>query len=106
MTKQALSEPWKRLVELMQSLNFGRVAMFVRAGEPDFSKPFRTVRTVKAANGESGPRPEASRRDFEVRKEVTVLIEQAAQAADGARLTVEVKGGLPFLIEIEQEHQA
>jgi hypothetical protein len=29
-----------------------------------------------------------------------------AAAADGAHLTIEVKHGLPFLIEIEQEHRA
>jgi hypothetical protein len=106
MTKQMLSEPWKRIVVVMQDLNFGRVTFYVRSGQPDFTRPFRTVRTVKPAGGENGPRPEAHSADFEVRKEVMTLYEQVAKAADGAQVTVEVKYGLPFLIEVEEVHQA
>jgi len=106
MTKQMLSEPWKRIVVVMQDLNFGRITFSVRSGQPDFTRPFRTVRTVKPAGSENGPRPEAHSTDFEVRKEVTSLIEQVAKAADGAQVTVEVKYGLPFLIEIAEDHQA
>lgn len=106
MTKQMLSEPWKRVVEVMQDLNFGRVTFFIRSGQPDFTRPVRKVRTVKPAGCVNGPRPEACSADFEIRKEVMTLIEQAAKAADGARLTIEVKYGLPVLIEIEEEHEA
>jgi hypothetical protein len=106
MTKRMLSEPWKRIVVEMQDLNFGRVMFSVQSGQPDFTRLFRTVRTVKPAGGENGPRPEAHSADFEVRKEVVSLIEQVAKAADGAQVTVEVKHGLPFLIEIEEVHTA
>ena len=106
MTKQMLSEPWKRIVVVMQDLNFGRVTFSVRSGQPDFTRPFRTVRTVKPAGNGNGPRPEAHSADFEVRKEVTSLIEQVARAPDGTQVTVEVKHGLPFLIEVEEEHKA
>ena len=104
--KGDLSALQRRLLELMQSINFGRVQFTVRDGQPDFTRPVRTVRTVKPAGGENGPRPEASNENFEVRKEVLALIEQAAKAADGARLTVQVKRGLPFLIEVEEYHLA
>ena len=106
MTKQMLSEPWKRLVGTMQALNFGRITFLIRAGAPDFTQKVRTVRTVKLAGGVNGPRVEAGSADFELRKEVISLRDQVAKAADGARVTVEVKHGLPFLIEIEEEHQA
>ena len=106
MTKQMLSEPWKRLVGMMQALNFGRITFFVRSGAPDFTQKVRTVRTVKLAAGDNGPRLEAGSADFELRKEVISLRDQVAKAADGARVTIEVKYGLPFLIEIEEEHQA
>jgi len=106
MTKQMLSEPWKRIVAVMQDLNFGRITFSVRSGQPDFTRPFRTVRTVKPAGNGNGPRPEAHSADFEVRKEVSTLIEQVAKAPDGAQVTVEVKYGLPFIIEIEVEHTA
>jgi len=104
--KSSLSPGHKRLVELMQRINFGRITFSVRLGQPDFTRPFRTVRTVKPAGGENGPRPEVHSADFEVRKEVMTLYEQVANAADGAQVTVEVKHGLPFLIEIEEEHKA
>jgi len=105
-TKQMLSEPWKRLVGMMQALNFGRIIFTVRSGAPDFTQKVRTVRTVKLPAGDNGPRPEAGSADFELRKEVISLRNQVAKAADGARVTIEVKYGLPFLIEIEEEHQA
>jgi len=106
MTKQMLSEPWKRLVGMMQALNFGRITFLVRSGAPDFTQKVRTVRTVKLPAGDNGPRPEAGSADFGLRKEVTTLIDQVAKAADGAQVTVEVKYGLPFLIEVEEEHKA
>ena len=106
MTKQMLSEPWKRLVGMMQTLNFGRIIFLVRSGAPDVTQKVRTVRAVKLPAGDNGPRPEAGSADFELRKEVISLRDQLANAADGARMTIEVKHGLPFLIEIEEEHQA
>jgi len=61
---------------------------------------------VKPAGYHNGPRPEVRSGDFEVRKEVSTLIEQVARAPDGAQVTVEVKYGLPFLIEVEEMHTA
>jgi hypothetical protein len=106
MTKQMLSEPWKRLVGMMQALNFGRIVFTVRSGAPDFTHKVRTVRTVKLPAGDNDPRPEAGSADFELRKEVISLRDQVAAATDGARVTIQVKYGLPFLVEIEQEHPA
>ncbi len=106
MTKQMLSEPWKRLVETMQELNFGRVVFFVLAGQPDFTRPVRVVRTVKTAGGNNGARPEARSADFQLRKEVTTTLDHVAQAPDGAQVTVKVEHGLPVLIEIEEQHTA
>jgi len=106
MTKRMLSEPWKRLVGRMQALNFGRIKFLVRSGAPDFAQRVLTVRTVRLTGGDNGPRPEATRADFEIRKEILSLRDHVATAADGARVTVEVKHGLPFLLEIQEEDQA
>ena len=106
MTKQMLSEPWKRLVEMMQALNFGRVVFFVLAGQPDFTRPVRVVRTVRVAGKNNGARPEVRSADFELRKEVMTLLDHVAQAPDGAQVTVKVEHGLPVLVEIEQEHKS
>ncbi len=102
----SLSDSRQRLLRLMQALNFGRITFLVRSGAPDFTQKVRTVRTIKLPAGDNGPRPEAGSADFELRKEVISLRDQVAKAADGARVTIEVKYGLPFLIEIEEEHQA
>ena len=104
--KRSLSPTLRRLAELIQRINFGRITFSVRFGQPDFTRPFRTVRTVKPAGGGNGPRPEAHSSDFEVRKEVVTLFEQVAQAPDGAQVTVEVKHGLPFLIDVDEVHTA
>ena len=106
MRKEEFSAPWKCLFVRMQILNFGRITFRVRSGAPDCSKPVLTVRTVKLAGGDNGPRPETTRTDFELRKEHISLRDHVAPAADGARVTVEVKYGLPFLLEIEEEGQA
>ncbi len=105
-TLAAFPEGCRMLVRLMQRINFGRIEFVVHDGQPDFTKPVRTVRTVKPAGGENGPRPEIRSGNFAVRKEVRTLIDQAADAADGARLTVQIKRGLPLLIEVEEEHMA
>ncbi len=101
-----LCKHYQRLLRLMQALNFGRITFTVRSGAPDFTQKVCTVRTVKLPAGDNGPRPEVSSADFELRKEVISLRDQVAKAADSARATIEVKYGLPFLIEIEEEHQA
>lgn len=103
---RCLSDPGQRLLRVMQAVNFGRVTFLVRAGAPDPIHKIRTVRTIKLLAGDNGPRPEAGSADFELRKEVISLRDQMATATDGARVTIEVKYGLPFLIEIEEEHQA
>ncbi len=106
MKKRQLSEPKQRVVEQCQDIGFGWVAFHMKGGEPDLSRAWRTRRTVKLAGGENGPRPEAISADFELRKEHIALIDQLAHLGDGTCVTVEVKYGLPFLVEIEQEHRA
>jgi hypothetical protein len=37
--KSALPVAWRRLVELLQSTNFGRAHFSVKSGQPDFNQP-------------------------------------------------------------------
>lgn len=106
MKKGQLSPPLQRLVEQCQRVNFGRVTFHVHRGEPDLSRPWRTRRTLKLAGGDNGPRPEADLADFELRLEQKALIEALRQVRDGECVALEVRHGLPFIAEIEQEHQA
>ena len=63
-TKRSLTAPRRRLVELMQQINFGRIeGLTLRGGEPVFDPAPRIVREVKFG-GENGPRPERDSSDF------------------------------------------
>lgn len=106
MQQSDLSGPMRRIIERCQDVNFGRIIFSVRGGEPDVRQPWRTRRTIKIAGGESGPRPEAGRADFQLRKEHMALVSELAGLRDDVQVTLEVKHGLPFVIEIEQDHQA
>lgn len=107
MEKCDLSRPMQRLIEQCQMTNFGRIRFAVRrGGEPDLVRPWRTVRTVKLAGGENGSRPESASANFHLRTEHLAMVSQLATAGDGALVTIEVKHGLPFLVEIEQDTQA
>ncbi len=101
-----LSEGRKRLLRRMQDIGFGRVTFHVVGGEPDLRRAWRTRRTVKLNGADNGERPEAASVDFELRKEHVALFEQMLHLRDGAYVTIEVKYGLPFIVEIEQEHEA
>ena len=101
-----LSEPCRRLLRLMQDVNFGQIAFRMRLGEPDPAGPWRILRTVKLASGENGARPEAGSADFELRKEHAALLRQLARIDDDTQVTVEVRHGLPLLVKIEHEQLA
>ena len=105
MRQSDLSRPERDLVRVMQTINFGRISLRVQGGEPDQTQAWRTLRTVKLATGSNGPRPEARTADFELRAEQVALLDQLSQLQDGTSVTIEVRHGLPFLIEIMQDHQ-
>ncbi|MBN1606478.1 MAG: hypothetical protein JW940_07580 [Polyangiaceae bacterium] len=101
-TKQSLSPPRQRLVELSQKINFGVIEnLVVRDGEPLFNPPPRVVRAVKLG-GENGPRPEYALRDFALRAEVRELFAHLDALGEGTVRRLEVKHGLPFRMEIEE----
>lgn len=103
---QGLSEAQRRALRMMQVVNFGRVSFRVLRGEPDLAQPWRTRQTVKLASGENGPRPETNLADFELCRQQTALLDALRHVSDGACVAVEVRHGMPFLVEIEQDHQA
>lgn len=100
-TKSSLSDSQRRLVELMQQINFGRIEdLQVRAGEPFFDPAPRVIQKLKIG-GENGARPEADSEDFCLKHQVIELLEAISRLHDGEVLTVEVRHGLPFSAEIE-----
>lgn len=100
-TKSSLSEAQGCLVELLQNLNFGRIeGLWVKGGEPTFDPAPRIVRKLKIG-GENGPRRETALPDFWLKQQTSEMLEAIAELGDGEILSIEVKHGLPFAMEVE-----
>src|SRR5450631_875196 len=85
----------------MQRLNFGRIEdLLVRGGEPVFDPAPKVVQKLKIG-GENGPRPELSCEDFLLKRQTLELLGAIADLSEGTVLTIDVKHGLPFAVEIE-----
>ena len=96
LSKQDLSARRVGLLELMQSINFGRIhGLVVRGREPILDPPPRVVREVKFG-GENGPRPERDAANFYLKTQVVELFQYLDQLGDGTIEVLEVKHGLPF----------
>lgn len=99
-TKSSLSKPRRRLLELCQSVNFGRLEdLQVRGGDPVFTPPPRVITTVKFA-GENGPRPERLSADFGLKAQHIELFALLNRLGDGVIVVLEIKHGLPFAGEV------
>jgi hypothetical protein len=100
--KSSLSPEQSRLVEWMQTVNFGRVEqLLVRGGEPVFTPPPRVIRDIKLG-ADNGARPEIARADFELKREVRELFTHLEAIGDGVVHCLEVKHGLPFKMTVEE----
>jgi hypothetical protein len=101
LAKASLSEPHRRLVELMQQVNFGRIERLVIAdGKPLLDPPPRIVRDIKFG-GENGPRPEVAIDDFALKVQVVELFRTLDDLCDGVIEVLEIKHGLPFRMAVE-----
>jgi hypothetical protein len=99
-SKASLSQARRRLLELMQRMNFGRIeGLVVRGGEPVLAPLPRVVREHKFG-GENGPRPERDAEDFLLKAQVVELCHFLDRFGDGTIALVEVKHGLPFKLEV------
>src|SRR5262249_53521018 len=102
LTKAALPEPRKRLVELMQSINFGRIeSLVIRNGDPVFDPPPRMIREVKLG-GENGPRPELDAGNFLLKTQVVERSQRCDQRGDTTIEGLEAQQGLPFRILVAE----
>jgi hypothetical protein len=101
-SKSSLSPARRRLVELMQDLNFGRIKRLeVQGGQPVFDPPLRIVREIKFG-ALNGPRPEAALRDFVLKALLVEFFTWLDMFGDGVIGRLEVQHGLPFRIVVEQ----
>ncbi len=101
-SKAALAPQRKRLVEMMQGINFGRIeGLRVRGGAPAFEPPPRVIREVKFG-GENGPHPKADAGDFVLKAEVREFFARLEEMRDGTVVALEVRHGLPFRMHVEE----
>lgn len=97
-----LTEKRRRLVELMQRINFGRVEnLHVRNSEPGFDPPPRIFRVVKFGC-DNGPRPEKSKEDFEIKAKVLELFAALEEMGDGVVERLDIQYGLPCGMLIQE----
>jgi hypothetical protein len=100
LTKSALSPARRRLVELLQSINFGRLEhLQVLAGEPVLDPPPTVVREYKFAS-ENGPRPEVGHADFALKTQHLDLMRLLDDLRDGTITVIVCKHGIPFSAEL------
>ena len=100
-TKSSLSDAQRRLVELLQKLNFGRIeGLHVRDGEPAFEPAPRVIQKLKMG-GDNTARPETTLEDFWLKNQTIEMLKAITDLGHGEILSIEVKHGLPFSIEIE-----
>jgi hypothetical protein len=101
--KSCLLREEAQLVELLQSVNFGRVeALRVRGGVPILEPSPRIVQTLKMGGGQNGPREEASLPDYWLKQPIVELLQTIRHIGDGEILAIDVRYGLPFTVEIER----
>ena len=100
-SKSNVSAARRRLIELMQQINFGRIeGLFVRNGEPALDPPPKVFLEVKFG-GENGPRPEAIVGDFALKAQVVELLNHFDRLKDARIDVLTIKHGLPFGMHVE-----
>ena len=105
-TKSALSGAERRLIELLQRVNFGRIERVqVRDGVPIWNPAPHIVQTRKMG-GARGPREEASLQDFWLKQPVIDLFETIREIGDGEILSITVMHGLPHVVEVRHHERA
>jgi hypothetical protein len=102
-SKSSLSPERRRLIELMQRVNFGRIeGLVVRDGNPILDeKPLPRIVVEVKFGGDNGPRPEADSSDFSLKAQVADLFDHLARLCNGRIESLTVKHGLPFGMHLE-----
>lgn len=100
--KGGLSMSRRRLVELMQDINFGRLeGVHVRDAEPILDPSPGIVREIKFG-GENGPRPELLADKFALKSQVVEMFAHFDRLRHCHVEALEIKHGLPFRMLIRE----
>jgi hypothetical protein len=100
--KHSLTHSQRRLLHLMQTLNFGCINNLIfRDGQLVLDPPPEVFREVKFG-GENGPRPEAVIEDFLLKSQVVEFFDRLDRLGDGVIESLEIKHGLPFRMTVRE----
>ena len=99
-TKSSLSQAEQGLIELLQSLAFGRIEHLKISGGQPVLQPAPHIIQTRKMGGPKGPREEASLQDFWLKQPVIDLLQTIHEIGDGEILSITVMHGLPHLVEI------
>jgi hypothetical protein len=87
----------------MQSLNFGCLENIrIERGEAIFDAELRIIKEIKLG-GANGPRPELLQSDFVLRAEAVELFQHLDELGSGRVTLIQIRGGLPCRVVIQQE---
>src|SRR5690348_9089075 len=99
MTKDSLSPGRKRLIEMVERMNFGWIEQLViNDGEPCFGQAHRIVEDVKL-NSRPTDDTDLGRDDFTINKEFENLFAQFERLRNGT-VDIEIRHFLPFRLTI------
>ena len=102
-TKGQLTPQRRSLLEQMQALSFGCIRNIqVLCGEPRFT-PMTKIERLIRFGGDNHPRPESGLDDFELKDKIIELFDAIERIGDGLILKLEIKGGLPFDMTVEEQ---
>lgn len=101
-TKASLTPSRRRLLELFQRMNFGRLeSLEIRNGEPVLDPLPRRQFEIKFS-AENGPRPELNSSDFLLKHQVVELFAFFDDLQNGLIDVLEIKHGLPFRMSVTE----
>lgn len=101
--KSGLSAARRRLIELCQEIQFGRIErLMVRDGEPVWTPPPRVLRDIRLGKG-NGPHPMRAADDFALKNEVAELLGFLDRERTFTVELIEVLNGLPNRLVIATE---
>lgn len=87
---------------MLQRINYGRIQeLAIRGGEPVLDPKPRIVHDFKF-QADNGPRPEAAKGNFLLKRQVVELFQQFDKLGDGVIHSLEVQRGLPFRMSVEE----
>lgn len=100
-TKSSLSPARRQLLELLQTLRFGRIeGLVVRGGEPVLDPAPRAIREVKFAT-DTSPHPAVAKSEFALKAQHRDLFALLTAVGDGTIAVLHVLHGLPFRAELD-----